>query len=74
MYRFFSNIRFQLVMVHDAATDPKRILCCFRAIVLLLLASSVFLVISCRVRAGFLLFLVLFLVFVGRVLADESGV
>ena len=41
------------IAVH-AATDPKRILCCFCAVVLLLLASCVFLVFSCRALAWYL--------------------
>ena len=40
----------------NAPTDPHCIVCCFRAVVLLLLASSVFLVFSCRALACFLFF------------------
>ena len=61
-------------MIQDAATDPKCILCGFRADVLLLLASSVFLVFSCKPLASILCFLVGSLEFQRVFLAAESGV
>ena len=60
-------------MVHNAATDPKRILCCFRAVVSHLLASCVFLVFSCRALDGFLFVLVGSLFCFLGFLAVESG-
>ena len=63
-FSYFSKMIFKtaltIFLVHNAATDPKRILCCFRAVVLLLLAACVFLVVYCK---AFLVFLVGSLVF-----------
>ena len=43
-----------IFMCDNAAADPKRILCCFRVVVLLLLASCLFLVFSSKSLGGFL--------------------
>ena len=70
---FVLNIVLTTYMVRNAATDPKRILCCFRAVLSLLLASCVFLVFSCMVLDVFLFFPVGFLVCFWGFLAVESG-
>ena len=51
----------------------QRTLCCFRAVVLLLLASCVFLVFSCRALAGFSVFSYWAPFFLKHFLAGEGG-
>ena len=51
-------------MNHNAATDPRRILCCCRALVLVLLTYCVFLAFSCKGSCWLSSFLVQSLVFV----------
>ena len=62
-------------MINQAAIHPKCSLCCFRAMVMLLVASCLVLRVSCvsRALAGFMVFLVGPLVFLGC-LAAGSGV
>ena len=71
---FFSKKKSSTAL--HAATDPKRVLFCFRAVALLFLASCVFLVPFCRAFAGFLCFLAGSLVFFGwrrRFVVAELG-
>ena len=67
---FYNFFKTSTCNFRNAATDPKYILCCFRAVVLHLLASCVFLVFFLQ---GLLLFL-LGPFFSVRFLAAESGV
>ena len=53
----FLLVRLHIFVVFNAATDSKRILCCFRAVVLLLLASCVLLVFLAVLLLVFLFFL-----------------
>ena len=70
---FFQTSAFVFHGSHSV-TDPRRILSCFRAVVLLLLASCVFLVFYLTVLAGLLVFSCRLPFWESGFLAAESGV